>query len=880
MNSKSKEVEVKQKQSSGFSKERPYAGMASFKEGDEKYFHGRSEEIEELSDLIRSRTLTIVYGVSGVGKTSLLRAGVIAELERYNYVAIYIRVNYNDGEHTPIEQTKNRILEELKDHITFNESVIEWSLWELFNSREFSRSYVKPILIFDQFEEIFRASDKQQKDIDIFFTEISDLIENRVPVTFQEKLKQRGETLEQSYYEPKARVIFSLREEYLPELDEFKTYIPSIKSSRFRVKKMLGKAAIEAISKPSSDIINGKSEYGKKVAIEILKKIQGKDKRAYKPYAEELEPWESREVEPFLLSLFLFQLNEKRIKIKTKTISLDLVEHANTKDIIYDSYSESIGNPDSHVAMAIEDQLITKNGNRKLQKLESFMFESKISKKEIEKLEQCRILRQERHGRTKYIELTHDKLAEALKTKRDERRKKKRNKMILRSLIGLLIVLALIVIFLAIRYEKEQARALQEKNKKESYRLAVEAISYKETNLKKSVEYIEESYDYNNMDYIIHYSILDVFYKSRLKDKESLAEKIETKKWKVLEKIKTITADFYATFSPNGHRILTVKEKEARLFELDESSGEILNMNNANRCSIPEGQDLEFRPNAIFSLDGKNVFFRTNKDQIILRWNLDSGTTKPERKEFEHSVRYICPYKDHSLLVFDRDKKVYVWDYYKNLIRAEKEGVEKTTSAEYSLEWETIVALGSYSMKILIEEPAERVIEYINCDTISSVDLSANKKILAIGSRTGAVSLYDLENDWETNSQKDWEAAQTNAINIYQFDDDDVVATRFSDDGTFILAVTNSGSISLIDVASRTRFFEYNLNKDHGERSNDDKDLIRDAFISPGNKYILIVPKRGPMDLLPIDPRLIIDFSNSIVKQGFENKNAEEQSKQ
>ena len=332
MNSKSKEVEVKQKQSSGFSKERPYAGMASFKEGDEKYFHGRSEEIEELSDLIRSRTLTIVYGVSGVGKTSLLRAGVIAELERYNYVAIYIRVNYNDGEHTPIEQTKNRILEELKDHITFNESVIEWSLWELFNSREFSRSYVKPILIFDQFEEIFRASDKQQKDIDIFFTEISDLIENRVPVTFQEKLKQRGETLEQSYYEPKARVIFSLREEYLPELDEFKTYIPSIKSSRFRVKKMLGKAAIEAISKPSSDIINGKSEYGKKVAIEILKKIQGKDKRAYKPYAEELEPWESREVEPFLLSLFLFQLNEKRIKIKTKTISLDLVEHANTKD--------------------------------------------------------------------------------------------------------------------------------------------------------------------------------------------------------------------------------------------------------------------------------------------------------------------------------------------------------------------------------------------------------------------------------------------------------------------------------------------------------------------------------------------------------------------
>jgi chromosomal replication initiation ATPase DnaA len=54
----------------------PWIGLASFTEGDREFFAGRAEEIDELLRLVRRDTLTLLYGVSGLGKTSLLQAGL------------------------------------------------------------------------------------------------------------------------------------------------------------------------------------------------------------------------------------------------------------------------------------------------------------------------------------------------------------------------------------------------------------------------------------------------------------------------------------------------------------------------------------------------------------------------------------------------------------------------------------------------------------------------------------------------------------------------------------------------------------------------------------------------------------------------------------
>jgi eukaryotic-like serine/threonine-protein kinase len=56
----------------------PYPGLASFTERDAAVFFGREHEVEALWAKIRSRPLLAVIGPSGVGKTSFLRAGVLA----------------------------------------------------------------------------------------------------------------------------------------------------------------------------------------------------------------------------------------------------------------------------------------------------------------------------------------------------------------------------------------------------------------------------------------------------------------------------------------------------------------------------------------------------------------------------------------------------------------------------------------------------------------------------------------------------------------------------------------------------------------------------------------------------------------------------------
>ena len=56
----------------------PYPGLSSFTEADAARFFGREAEVEALLERIRRQKLLVVIGPSGVGKTSFVRAGVVA----------------------------------------------------------------------------------------------------------------------------------------------------------------------------------------------------------------------------------------------------------------------------------------------------------------------------------------------------------------------------------------------------------------------------------------------------------------------------------------------------------------------------------------------------------------------------------------------------------------------------------------------------------------------------------------------------------------------------------------------------------------------------------------------------------------------------------
>src|SRR5947207_2949314 len=72
----------------------PFPGLAPFSEADAAWFRGRREETEDLLVLVRREPLTVFYGTSGHGKTSLLHAGLFPLLREAGFLPISVRLDY------------------------------------------------------------------------------------------------------------------------------------------------------------------------------------------------------------------------------------------------------------------------------------------------------------------------------------------------------------------------------------------------------------------------------------------------------------------------------------------------------------------------------------------------------------------------------------------------------------------------------------------------------------------------------------------------------------------------------------------------------------------------------------------------------------------
>ena len=138
----------------------PWLGLFSYSEETLAYFHGRDEETAELARRVQRKLLTVLFGQSGLGKTSLLRAGIVPRLRAEGYCPVYVRIDYATGSPSPSEQIKQAIFSatETAGHWTRPGAAIEGeSLWEFMHHRgdllrDVDGRPLVPLLIFDQFE--------------------------------------------------------------------------------------------------------------------------------------------------------------------------------------------------------------------------------------------------------------------------------------------------------------------------------------------------------------------------------------------------------------------------------------------------------------------------------------------------------------------------------------------------------------------------------------------------------------------------------------------------------------------------------------------------------------------------------------------------------
>ena len=139
----------------------PWAGLASYEDPSKSVrklkFCGRDNEIYDVTRLIDDNLLVVLYGKSGVGKTSLLNAGVFPKLRFEQYLPVSIRLgtleakaSYQDAIITVIEKA----IEELHGSITVFNVVEEQTdnqqpdrLWNYFAKHRFFNSINNGFLI-------------------------------------------------------------------------------------------------------------------------------------------------------------------------------------------------------------------------------------------------------------------------------------------------------------------------------------------------------------------------------------------------------------------------------------------------------------------------------------------------------------------------------------------------------------------------------------------------------------------------------------------------------------------------------------------------------------------------------------------------------------
>jgi hypothetical protein len=431
----------------------PWPGLVAFSERAQRFFFGREVELDDLFRRVRRETLTVLYAQSGLGKTSLLQAGLFPKLRREGFLPVPIRLDYGEAEHggradadPPGRQIALAIAKAIDDRglTEASDPLAAAGPWEFLHDVDFAipdetGSPLTPVLVFDQFEELFTLG-AGRRDLGRFAGHVAellgDLIENRAPQGLERALKDTPGLVDRyDFARANYRVLLSLREEYLPHLHGLRTEAPSIILNNARLTRFNRHQALEVVERPAAT----RNLVTRTVAEAIIQTVAGRealgdtgthralDQRKADAISKE-RPGQQLEVDPALLSLFCRELNTLRLARKDPAISLDLVA-TNRETVLRDFYLDCFKGlsppPEPGVKAFVEDFLLTSKGYRDrltLERATEILVEEYHGKAaELQTLVDRRLLQIEERGKTPQIELTHDVLAPIALRERAER---------------------------------------------------------------------------------------------------------------------------------------------------------------------------------------------------------------------------------------------------------------------------------------------------------------------------------------------------------------------------------------------------------------------------------------------------------------------------
>lgn len=438
--------------------ESPWLGLGSFPVDAQPYFFGRDDELEDLYERILDKPLTVLFGRSGIGKSSVLQAGLVPRLRSAGFLPVFIRFNHDANDPSLEQQLLQALRAALESggyaqqasriaHALSNpSSPPDYSaiLWLLFHdpAQGFMpprggdpAGYPRPVFLIDQFEEIFTFGERpQRRPLSAAFREtLAALVENRPPASLRQKIHQDDELAERLDYKAQnVRVLVSLREDFLHLLERWRRAMPSLMENRLELRTLSGPKALLAVTEPGRLRPGMPDIIPHQVGEAVVRFVAG---------ANPDEPLDALEVAPPLLSLVCSELNAQRLAAGEAQVTQAQFE-GHSGDILTRFYERSFDPatygtaladvPDAAAALKdlrrlIEDRLLSADGFRENIALDTISRELSRGRDPnaaaavLDQVVQRRLLTLEERGGVRRIELAHDVLTGVVRASRDER---------------------------------------------------------------------------------------------------------------------------------------------------------------------------------------------------------------------------------------------------------------------------------------------------------------------------------------------------------------------------------------------------------------------------------------------------------------------------
>ncbi|HMG15597.1 MAG TPA: hypothetical protein VK590_09130, partial [Saprospiraceae bacterium] len=394
-----------------------YPGAQPFTLEQQNIFFGRTEDTERLFDLLMSENFVVLYSKSGLGKSSIINAGIIPKIQKLNdssTLSIRFGSFLEQQNKNPLNTTYQNIYKG-KSGVFYLDKLIkdDKSLWYYLKKRqsEHTSNNDKFLLIFDQFEELFTYP---PEEIFNFKKELKEILNIQIPQRYREalesqfsinNLKLNDNEIEELHKKIEIKILIAIRSDRLSLLNELNDNIPNILRFCYELKPLNISQAKDAILNPArqseNKFLSPNFIYELKALNHILFFLTKKNTQG---------------IESFQLQIICHHI--EKVVIEDKRITVITLEHLGNIEDIYKNYYDNLLNDIESVEeriaarMLIEDGLIFEEEERRLSLYEGQILKDfSVNPILLQKLVDNHLLRAEPSMLGGYTyELCHDSL--------------------------------------------------------------------------------------------------------------------------------------------------------------------------------------------------------------------------------------------------------------------------------------------------------------------------------------------------------------------------------------------------------------------------------------------------------------------------------------